>query len=550
MPVLTLNPLNPTALGVNAPARGNLMGFDGTGWRPVKPTYDVTLFGAKGDGTTDDTAAIQLAFDTCIAAGGGTVFFPEPTSSYKVTSTVTIKHQTVGAACYVHVLGSQAGFGTPILWAGGNSTSVFRSLGWKHSSIQNIHVNIGGTATGIVAWDIDGDSNYASTSVLNFNNCHVNVRTGANNIGWRMGHSGGLDVSYLSWKNCVVDSDTVFGASGQTGWVWEHLNCLVFHWDTCAALDLAKGWTGISTAGSGNGQLGGSSMTWTNCGGTANTVDFELPSFGPYTWNGGRFETGKTFLQLGGSSTAAHPFTLNGVTIANYGQGSVEATFNIACPATVVMNNVFAYAHTHTTAYITLSSSAGSGSLIVNGGGVQSNSTTFYTVSAGTWKNYIKGVQKLDGSSLPAAYFPDEDYQPTVRVFNNANISHTTSGAEQAITFNSEAWDTEAMHDTSSNTSRLVAPSAGKYLVGASIRFAANGTGDRYIILKKNGSATRAVSSGLPSGAIFTELSVNTIVDLAATDYMEVYAFQSSTAALNILSSANDTPEFWMTRIA
>lgn len=35
--------------------------------------YDVRNFGAKGDGTTKDAAAIQQAIDACHLAGGGTV---------------------------------------------------------------------------------------------------------------------------------------------------------------------------------------------------------------------------------------------------------------------------------------------------------------------------------------------------------------------------------------------------------------------------------------------------------------------------------------------
>jgi polygalacturonase len=49
-------------------------------WRenrsPAHPLFDVRTFGALGDGTTKDTAALQKALDTCAVSGGGEVLVP------------------------------------------------------------------------------------------------------------------------------------------------------------------------------------------------------------------------------------------------------------------------------------------------------------------------------------------------------------------------------------------------------------------------------------------------------------------------------------------
>lgn len=57
-----------------------------TGWRKkYRDMLNVRDFGAKGDSTTDDTAAIQAALDAASTRGISAVLFP--TGTYKVSAT-------------------------------------------------------------------------------------------------------------------------------------------------------------------------------------------------------------------------------------------------------------------------------------------------------------------------------------------------------------------------------------------------------------------------------------------------------------------------------
>lgn len=56
-------------------------------------TFNIRSYGAIGDGTTNDTEAIQNAIDACVAAGGGTLYIPEGTyltNTLNTTAAVTI----------------------------------------------------------------------------------------------------------------------------------------------------------------------------------------------------------------------------------------------------------------------------------------------------------------------------------------------------------------------------------------------------------------------------------------------------------------------------
>lgn len=72
--------------------------------------YNVKLFGAVGNGATDDTAAIQSAIDACDNGNGGTVYFPNGT--YKITGTngLTVANANLshGGQHYVSLRGESA----------------------------------------------------------------------------------------------------------------------------------------------------------------------------------------------------------------------------------------------------------------------------------------------------------------------------------------------------------------------------------------------------------------------------------------------------------
>ncbi len=70
--------------------------------------YNVKVYGARGDGTTDDTSAVRKAIDTAFNDGGGTLYFPS--GKYLITGTLSFRSQQV-----MEVIGN--GLTSEILWA-------------------------------------------------------------------------------------------------------------------------------------------------------------------------------------------------------------------------------------------------------------------------------------------------------------------------------------------------------------------------------------------------------------------------------------------------
>lgn len=111
-----------------------------------------------------------------------------------------------------------------------------------------------------------------------------------------------------------------------------------------------------------------------------------------------------------------------------------------------------------------------------------------------------------------------------------ATATHT------ALAFNAESFDSDALHDNATNNSRLTIPTGkgGKWLFSGGAEFAANATGYRQITLKKNGTTFLTVSNQVATSVFDQELLVVDVLSVAAADYMELHAYQTSGANLNV----------------
>ena len=122
----------------------------------TSPYANVRLFGAKGDGETDDAQAIQTAIDS-IPSRGGTIFFPSGT--YRVTSGLVAPHPRIrllgeGAASYSESLSGAGGSGSILVADGQGITLLY--IGSGTNNVEHVgpsveHMNFadrtGNTAT-------------------------------------------------------------------------------------------------------------------------------------------------------------------------------------------------------------------------------------------------------------------------------------------------------------------------------------------------------------------------------------------------------------------
>lgn len=130
---------------------------------------------------------------------------------------------------------------------------------------------------------------------------------------------------------------------------------------------------------------------------------------------------------------------------------------------------------------------------------------------------------------------------PSARVRHSAAQTIPDNNST-SLAFDTDRWDTEAIHDTATNNSRLTCVTAGKYTITAHVTFAATSdVGNRAAYLIVNGATTIGGQLIRAADSDVTKIIVGTEWPLAASDYVEVLAYQNSGGDLLVVAGlAND----------
>ena len=134
---------------------------------------------------------------------------------------------------------------------------------------------------------------------------------------------------------------------------------------------------------------------------------------------------------------------------------------------------------------------------------------------------------------------------PSARVYNSANIS-IPNNTVTVLTFNSELLDTDNIHDTATNPSRLTCKTAGLYAIYGNAQFAAHATGARSVLIRLNGT-TFIAEAVAGSAGIIQSPPVSTQYPLEVGDYIELAVWQNSGGSLAVNYVDAYTPVFGMT---
>ena len=138
----------------------------------------------------------------------------------------------------------------------------------------------------------------------------------------------------------------------------------------------------------------------------------------------------------------------------------------------------------------------------------------------------VKWATPASGSTFSGCY-----------LYNSSAQSFST-GVDTVVLFDSESFDTDGFHSTSTNTGRITIPSGkdGYYLFTFNSRFNTNATGRRGAYFYDSGTAIAKIETPPTSGTYPTlQFAITTYA--SAGDYFYIEAFQTSGGNLTMIDN-------------
>lgn len=158
----------------------------------------------------------------------------------------------------------------------------------------------------------------------------------------------------------------------------------------------------------------------------------------------------------------------------------------------------------------------------------------------------LAGQRVLTSTFVPPAH-------TRCRAYSSAGVTASANNTLVLVPLGAESYDIPTtMHSVSSNTSRITVPVAGCYHIVAQVTWAANVTGRRLVTVRKNaagssGGGTQVMNNSVGAATSTTQFQVADELELAANDYLEIFAFQASGGTLDIV--AGETNTFMIVRL-
>lgn len=159
------------------------------------PLYNVKDYGAVGNGSTDDTTAVQAAITACDGAGGGIVYYPAGT--YKITATLTVPTATQfiwqGTGMRTSIIQAPSDLGAGVFAVDKTGTTSQKGSEFRDLQFQGS----GGTGSPTVGTKPSNNDGINLGGDWKMRGCEV--------VGWRMGVTMAEDHS--SVENCRIKNN-------------------------------------------------------------------------------------------------------------------------------------------------------------------------------------------------------------------------------------------------------------------------------------------------------------------------------------------------------